>query len=115
MSDFAHLKEIQEEIKNDVQSQLLKFFDAMDLRDREQAKRINSLETDNDHRLSRIESAVESLLKNAADSQHDDRNSHLRPPFQTRSVKLEFPRFDGSHAIEWIFKAEQFFEYYNIP
>ncbi|GAU43896.1 hypothetical protein TSUD_399440 [Trifolium subterraneum] len=65
-------------------------------------------------RLARIETVVESLLQNATDSQCDAANSsyhHHRPPFQTRNVKLEFP----THAIEWIFKAEQFFEYYAIP
>ncbi|PNX99071.1 retrotransposon-related protein, partial [Trifolium pratense] len=34
-------------------------------------------------------------------------------PFHTRSVQLEFSRFDGSHALEWIFRANQFFEYYD--
>ncbi|KAI5440978.1 hypothetical protein KIW84_010442 [Lathyrus oleraceus] len=68
----------------------------MDLRDREHAKRLNSLETNNKECLSRIESAVESLLQRAADTQHDERNSRphqARPPSQTRSVKLKFPRF----------------------
>ena len=30
------------------------------------------------------------------------------PPFQVRKVKLDFPRFDGSKVLHWIFKAEQF-------
>jgi hypothetical protein len=30
-------------------------------------------------------------------------------------VKLEFPRFDGSNVHEWIFRAEQFFDYYETP
>jgi len=34
-------------------------------------------------------------------------------PFQVRSVKLDFPRFNGSNVLEWIFKVEQFFTYYN--
>ncbi|MCI31193.1 hypothetical protein A2U01_0052405, partial [Trifolium medium] len=72
----------------------------------------------NEGRISRIETAVETLLKRAVEDQHDAENSRNNPPrtpFHTRSVKLEFPRFDGTHAIEWIFKAEQFFEYYNTP
>lgn len=32
-----------------------------------------------------------------------------------RNVKLDFPRFDGSEVLQWIFKAEQFFSYYNTP
>ncbi|MCI28507.1 hypothetical protein A2U01_0049708, partial [Trifolium medium] len=31
------------------------------------------------------------------------------------SVKLEFPRFDDSHALEWIFRANQFFDYCDTP
>lgn len=36
-------------------------------------------------------------------------------PFQTKNFKLDFPRFDGSEPSDWIFKAEQFFEYYSTP
>lgn len=38
-----------------------------------------------------------------------------KAPFQMRNVKLEFPKFDGTHAFEWIFKVEQFFDYYGTP
>lgn len=30
-------------------------------------------------------------------------------------MKLDFPRFDGNEPHDWIFKAEQFFEYYLTP
>jgi len=90
----------------------------MDIRDRYQGHRFDSLKTDNKERIIRVEKTVESLLQRAVEVQHDEENSRKNPPrnpFHTRSVKLEFPRFDGTHAIEWIFKAEQFFEYYNTP
>jgi len=32
-----------------------------------------------------------------------------------RSVKTDLPRFDGLDVLRWIFKAEQFFNYYNTP
>jgi len=32
-------------------------------------------------------------------------------PFQARNVKLDFPRFNGSEVLQWIFKAEQLFDY----
>ncbi|GAU28866.1 hypothetical protein TSUD_293180 [Trifolium subterraneum] len=116
MSDQARIKVIQDDIKNDVQLQLKKFMDAMNIRDRDHARRIDSLEVSNEGRLNRIETAVESLLRRAAEDQQDETNSHTRrTPFHTKSVKLEFPRFDSTHAIEWVFKAEQFFEYYNTP
>lgn len=34
---------------------------------------------------------------------------------QMRNVKLEFPNFNGQNVLEWIFKAEQFFDYYKVP
>lgn len=36
-------------------------------------------------------------------------------PFQVCNIKLDFPRFDGSEVMNWIFKAEQFFYYYATP
>ncbi|KAF7824324.1 Transposon Ty3-I Gag-Pol polyprotein [Senna tora] len=36
-------------------------------------------------------------------------------PFHTRSVKLDFPRFNGSDPLHWLFKAEKFFAYYETP
>lgn len=32
----------------------------------------------------------------------------------SKSVKLDFPRFDGTDALTWIFKFEQYFKYYDI-
>ena len=32
-----------------------------------------------------------------------------------RSIKLEFPRFSGGDPFAWIFRAVQFFRYYEIP
>ncbi|KAI5343164.1 hypothetical protein L3X38_011040 [Prunus dulcis] len=39
-------------------------------------------------------------------------SSENRMPF----VKIEFPRFsDGDDPIEWIYKAEQYFDYFAVP
>ncbi|XP_058742349.1 uncharacterized protein LOC131614818 [Vicia villosa] len=35
------------------------------------------------------------------------------PPF--RSPKLELSLFDGSNPLEWLFQADQFFGFYNMP
>ena len=35
--------------------------------------------------------------------------------FQAISVKLDFPRFDGSEVLQWIFKAKPLFDYYHTP
>lgn len=34
---------------------------------------------------------------------------------QARSLRLDFPKFDGTNPDEWILKAQQFFEYYKTP
>ncbi|XP_024979726.1 uncharacterized protein LOC112516745 [Cynara cardunculus var. scolymus] len=39
----------------------------------------------------------------------------IHPPFQVRNVKLDFPRFDRTEVMQWLFKAEQFFDYYGTP
>lgn len=33
------------------------------------------------------------------------------PGIQVRSIKVEFPRFDGDNVPGWLFKANQFFGY----
>jgi hypothetical protein len=35
--------------------------------------------------------------------------------FHTKSIRLEFPRFDGSEPVEWCYRATQFFDHYNTP
>jgi hypothetical protein len=56
---------------------------------------------------------METLL-NRLSVTHGQHN-HREQPFHTRNVRLEFPRFDGSDALAWIFKANQFFDYYHTP
>lgn len=34
---------------------------------------------------------------------------------QVHNIKLDFPRFDGTDVLQWIFKAEKLFDYYNTP
>ena len=31
---------------------------------------------------------------------------------QARTLRLDFPKFDGSEPMDWILKAEQFFDYF---
>ena len=33
----------------------------------------------------------------------------------TRIVRLEFPRFFGEDLASWVYKANQYFKYYNTP
>src|SRR6266487_203335 len=59
---------------------------------------------------------MEALLTNLSQSSvthgyHQQRDQ----PFHTRNVRLEFPRFNGTDVLAWIFKADQFFDYYHTP
>ncbi|XP_017406476.1 uncharacterized protein LOC108319747 [Vigna angularis] len=63
--------------------------------------------------MQELRNAFEDLKENMAHGGANSRNVH--GPFQVRNVKLDFPRFDGSDVLQWIFKAEQFFDYYDTP
>ncbi|XP_058742588.1 uncharacterized protein LOC131615102 [Vicia villosa] len=41
--------------------------------------------------------------------------AHIPPLPPLRSPKLELPLFDGSNPLEWLFQADQFFSFYNLP
>jgi len=58
---------------------------------------------------------MDSVLKAIQNLDTGHRVSSSSPSFQVRNVKLDFPKFDGSDVLQWIFKAEQFFDYYNTP
>ena len=43
-------------------------------------------------------------------------DSNPQPNFpQVRKLNFDLPRFDGTNALDWIFNADRFFDYYNIP
>jgi len=60
-------------------------------------------------RFETLETTLELLLKKPP---YGDAHPPL-PPFQVQNIKLDFPRFNGSNVLQWIFKAKQFFSYYN--
>ena len=78
-------------------------------------------DADNDQRFEQIEALVALLQQpsNHTDSSHSARgngsggNCH-KLPAHLRGVHVHFPKFDGFHVLYWLFKVEQFFEYYQI-
>ena len=66
----------------------------------------------NDQRFEQIEASVTLLQQqnNNTDSSHGVRgnssegNAH-KPPTHSRGVHVDFPKFDGSDMLHWIFKA----------
>ncbi|GAU45358.1 hypothetical protein TSUD_239070 [Trifolium subterraneum] len=72
-------------------------------------------EVTNVERFDLLHEAIQTFMsKPSGESSHGAMNSN-KSPFQVRSVKLDFPRFDGKNVLNWIFKAEQFFDYHNTP
>lgn len=69
-------------------------------------------------RFDRVENQLISLhsTQNSNNSNNSAQTSQAsHHPFQVRHIKLDFPRFDGSEVMNWIFRAEQFFDYYETP
>ncbi|MCI32277.1 hypothetical protein A2U01_0053490, partial [Trifolium medium] len=73
------------------------------------------LEASSDAKFDKLFTAMDVFINQSPRKQHHSAGSSTRPPFQVRNVKLEFPRFEGTNVQEWIFRAEQFFEYYDTP
>src|ERR1044072_2272678 len=84
-------------------------------------ERMEAIQISNESQISQLNSAMTQILQRLPDlqkSSHGAGNSNkeaTKPSFQVRSVKLDFPRFDGNNVMDWIFKAEQFFDYYATP
>jgi hypothetical protein len=103
----AQQKEMQDQIKRST--------DAMRLFQEELFERMERLEAVSDSKFDKIHTALDILIQQTPSKQPHGAELHNRPPFQVRNVKLKFPRFDGSNVHEWIFRAEQFFGYYDTP
>jgi DNA mismatch repair ATPase MutS len=59
--------------------------------------------TDTSTVLQRLETMLQSLATNAVTHGQTPRPNNQ---MQTRNVNLEFPCFNGLHALEWLFKAK---------
>ncbi|KAL4555814.1 hypothetical protein LXL04_038442 [Taraxacum kok-saghyz] len=46
---------------------------------------------------------------------HDPPQPPPPPPPQLRPPKIQLPNFSGTNPLEWIFQAENYFTYYNVP
>lgn len=96
MADNTHLKDLAGDVK--------KILELMESRNKDYSLRFSSIEID-----------IEGLRLHKPDHVEGSSVKLSAPPFQVRNVKLDFPRFDGQDALQWIFKVEQLFEYYATP
>lgn len=108
MPDIPVVKELQENIQRNAE--------AIDQIQAEMQVQFRRAEVANAERFDLIHEALESLMrKNSSNESLHGASNSAKPPFQVRSVKLDFPKFDGKNVLNWIFKAEQFFDYHNTP
>jgi hypothetical protein len=86
-----------------------------------QTEQMERMQRTNDSQFTQLNTVMAQVLQslqNMPSSPHGGPNSGVAIPksqIQVRSVKLDFPRFDGKNVMDWIFKAEQFFDYYATP
>ncbi|MCH89640.1 hypothetical protein A2U01_0010540, partial [Trifolium medium] len=121
MAENTRMKELFVEVKknvgdikklyDEVQIQFERFGAVSDAR----FQTMEDLQSSTDGKLDQINEALSLLLRNTPqNSSHGAANSH-KAPFQVRKFKLGLPRFDGKNVMEWIFRAEHFFDYYDTP
>lgn len=44
----------------------------------------------------------------------EEQDARSIPSTQMRAIRLDFPRFNGSKVLQWIFQAELFFDFFDI-
>jgi hypothetical protein len=107
MADTPVFKELQEEVQRNAA--------AIDQIQSEMQLQFRRAEIANAERFGLIHEALDALVQKQSPHSSPHGANSSKPPFQVRSVKLDFPRFDGKNVLNWIFKAEQFFDYHNTP
>jgi hypothetical protein len=112
------MKEIYSELKKNadtidmVSSSLTKQIERLELGGNAQMMRMKEIQRSNETQFSQLNATLAQLLQRlppSSSSFHGGVNSGKDQPrssFQVRSVKLDFPRFDGKNVMDWIFKAE---------
>ncbi|XP_020964019.1 uncharacterized protein LOC110265382 [Arachis ipaensis] len=76
---------------------------------------------DNQQQFEALRALIESASTRQKDSlDHDPNSASGAVSFNCsmpspRKLNFDFPRFDGTNAISWIFNADQYFNYYNTP
>ena len=116
MADNTRMKELSADVKHNaetiqnVQAQMSR----LEFTNKSLLDRLEGMQQSNDSKFNFISSTLDSLIQNKMilTSPHGVASSQ-KSPFLVRNIKLKFPRFDGKNVLDWIFHAEQFFDYYG--
>ncbi|XP_028754553.1 uncharacterized protein LOC114714022 [Neltuma alba] len=125
MADNTRLKELQNDMKkmNDFTEstkgrldRIEERFDQTDARFDQIGGRFNQLEA----MLQSVARAVSGLstrpeaIPEVSFSGTSEQTGNYNTPYH-KTLKLDFPRFDGHDALNWIYRAEQYFKYFGVP
>ena len=116
MADNTRMKELSADVKHNaetiqnVQAQMSR----LEFTNKSLLDRLEGMQQSNDSKFNFISSTLDSLIQNKMilTSPHGVASSQ-KSPFLVRNIKLKFPKFDGKNVLDWIFQAEQFFDYYG--
>ena len=95
--------------------------DLLELRDQEQRAHTTQVQTDMNARWEELQQSIQTFISNhsqphgSTSTSPPHNHGTNRMGFQVKDVNLDFPRFIGQDVLDWIFKAEQFFDYHNTP
>ncbi|KAK2367199.1 hypothetical protein QL285_080510 [Trifolium repens] len=121
MADNVATKEMQAEIKRNAeelklfQEEVFEHMERLEAGNSARFDRMEALHMSADEKFTHIHSALDILIAQTPSKHNHGGGLSSKPSFQVRNVKLEFPRFDGTEVHDWIFRAEQFFDYYGTP
>ncbi|XP_020206869.1 uncharacterized protein LOC109791920 [Cajanus cajan] len=123
MAENTRMKEVTSDIRD-----LKKVVELLEQRDNDFAALLDTRDQQTATRLDGIEAALEKLRLtlvhqgphtpppfSTVSTNISDPPPGPKPPYHVRNVKVDFPRFDGENVLQWLFKAEQFFEFYGTP
>ena len=114
MAEITKMKEVNAEFR--------KIYELIELHASEQRTLATRLAEENKLRMDAFQQTWESFMQNqqsTSNQSHGSSSNAEHPSFpgspQVRKFNFDFPRFDGTNALEWIFNVDKFFDYYHIP
>lgn len=103
MAENTRLKELAADLKR--VSDTLAVHDQQGAETKQQLQRVEST-------LAAIQLALDTITRSVDHLASAPPTGVSNSPPPMRSVRLDFPKFDGSDPLNWLFRAEQFFAYY---
>lgn len=110
-SDVKRNAEAIEKLSNDIHEQMSR----LGIANSSRFEQLEAMQMNTESKFSQTTSALDMLLNQSPQRKTHGAGNSNKQSFQVRNIKLEFPRFDGNNVLEWIFRAEQFFDYYDTP